>query len=203
MMNKRVFLILAIVGFFVNSSNCLAKDFINLGDTKKDVLEVLGAPTDVSKYPALEKEVWSYGFSSITFKNGRVDEYSGGQNLKISINPNGKYLNIDESNKGPSESYSYNGKQYLIEEEENYYGVTVRSTSSLLPTEISPDQISNYRNYKVADYYGNYHPFIAENGSYYGQISEYTSRPKTVYVRSYFRRDGTYVRSHFRSRPRR
>jgi hypothetical protein len=30
-----------------------------------------------------------------------------------------------------------------------------------------------------------------------------TGRPKTVYVRSYYRRDGTYVRSYYRSPPRR
>jgi hypothetical protein len=41
---------------------------------------------------------------------------------------------------------------------------------------------------------------IAENGSYYGQISENTGRPKTTYVGGYFRKDGTYVRSHYRSK---
>lgn len=45
-------------------------------------------------------------------------------------------------------------------------------------------------------------PRTAENGSYYGEISENTGRPKTVYVRGYYRRDGTYVRSHYRSAPR-
>ena len=46
-------------------------------------------------------------------------------------------------------------------------------------------------------------PRAAENGTYYGQISENTGRPKTVYVRGYYRKDGTYVRSHYRSPPRR
>ena len=46
-------------------------------------------------------------------------------------------------------------------------------------------------------------PPIAENDSYYGQISKNTGRPKTVYVRGYYRKDGTYVRSHYRSPPRR
>lgn len=46
-------------------------------------------------------------------------------------------------------------------------------------------------------------PSIAENDSYYGQISENTGRPKTVHVRGYYRKDGTYVRSHYRSPPRR
>jgi len=45
-------------------------------------------------------------------------------------------------------------------------------------------------------------PYCAENGSCYGDISSYTKRPKTVHVRGYYRKDGTYVRSHYRSRPR-
>jgi hypothetical protein len=44
-------------------------------------------------------------------------------------------------------------------------------------------------------------PLCGENGSCYGDISDATGRPKTVYVRSYVRSDGTYVRSHFRSTP--
>ena len=45
------------------------------------------------------------------------------------------------------------------------------------------------------------HP-TAENGSYYGQLSNKTLRPKTVHVDSYTQRDGTHVRSHYRSSPR-
>lgn len=40
----------------------------------------------------------------------------------------------------------------------------------------------------------------AENGSCYGDISPNTWRPKTVHVPGYFRKDGTYVRGHYRSR---
>lgn len=40
----------------------------------------------------------------------------------------------------------------------------------------------------------------AENGSCYGDISAATGRPKTVSVQGYYRRDGTYVRGHYRSR---
>lgn len=42
----------------------------------------------------------------------------------------------------------------------------------------------------------------AENGSCYGDISATTGRPKTVAVRGYYRKDGTYVRGHYRSRSR-
>jgi hypothetical protein len=48
-----------------------------------------------------------------------------------------------------------------------------------------------------------YKPTCAENGSCYGDISTLTGRPKTVHVGGYYRKDGTYVRGHYRSRPRR
>ena len=41
----------------------------------------------------------------------------------------------------------------------------------------------------------------AENGSCYGDISVNTGRPKTVAVKGYYRSDGTYVRGHYRSKP--
>jgi len=44
-------------------------------------------------------------------------------------------------------------------------------------------------------------PPVTENGSYYGEVSETTGRPKTVFVNGYYRKDGTYVRSHYRSPP--
>lgn len=46
-------------------------------------------------------------------------------------------------------------------------------------------------------------PLVAENGSYYGQPSQATGNPKTVHVKGYYRKDGTYVRGHYRSSPRR
>lgn len=37
---------------------------------------------------------------------------------------------------------------------------------------------------------------------YYGEISCLTGKPKTVRVRGYYRKDGTYVSPHYRSHPR-
>ncbi len=45
-----------------------------------------------------------------------------------------------------------------------------------------------------------FHSTCAENGSCYGDISSITGIPKTTHVRGYYRRDGTYVRGHYRSR---
>jgi hypothetical protein len=43
--------------------------------------------------------------------------------------------------------------------------------------------------------------FVAENGSYYGELSADTGRPKVIFVSGYYRQDGTYVRSHYRALP--
>lgn len=40
------------------------------------------------------------------------------------------------------------------------------------------------------------------SGNYYGAISCATGLPKTTYVRPYFRKDGTFVSGHYRSRRR-
>jgi len=42
-------------------------------------------------------------------------------------------------------------------------------------------------------------PQCAENGSCFGDTSSTTGRPKTTHVRGYTRKDGTYVRGHYRS----
>lgn len=81
--------------------------------------------------------------------------------------------------------------------------VVVSSTPGRYTYSYSPSyRASSYRSrYSSVPTYGL--RGIAENSSYYGQISDNTGRAKTVYVRGYFRRDGTYVRSHYRSPPRR
>ena len=43
-------------------------------------------------------------------------------------------------------------------------------------------------------------PSCAENGSCYGDVSTNTGKPKTVSVKGYYRKDGTYVRGHYRSK---
>jgi len=60
------------------------------------------------------------------------------------------------------------------------------------------------RGHASSAYYSTSSPgFVAENGSYYGEISRNTGRPKTVHVKGHYRKDGVYVRGHYRSKPRR
>ena len=42
----------------------------------------------------------------------------------------------------------------------------------------------------------------SESGSCYGEISQETGRRKTVRVKGYYKKDGTYVRGYYRSKPR-
>jgi len=46
-------------------------------------------------------------------------------------------------------------------------------------------------------------PGCAENGSCYGDISNINGMPKTQSINGYYRKDGTYVRGHYRSSGRR
>ena len=70
------------------------------------------------------------------------------------------------------------------------------SSSGGYPSSNYSTQSSNSLN---SSYGGN--QGVAENGSYYGEISEATGRRKTVHVNGYTRQNGTYVRGHYRSPP--
>ncbi len=63
--------------------------FITIGSSKADVAEVLGAPDKMDVYSSTE--YWHYGFSSITFRDGKVHEYNQnsilGKDLKIRLIP--------------------------------------------------------------------------------------------------------------------
>ena len=66
--------------------------------------------------------------------------------------------------------------------------VSYRQPSSTGPADYSPSYTPS----------STYSPSYC-GGSYYGATSCITGRPKTNHVRSYYRKDGTYVRSHWRS----
>jgi hypothetical protein len=78
-------------------------------------------------------------------------------------------------------------------------------TPTLTPSVITPSVNTGGRNYSPHSYSlqqqrpPTYAVPCAENGSCYGDISSITGIPKTVSVQGYFRRDGTYVRGHYRS----
>jgi len=67
-----------------------------------------------------------------------------------------------------------------------YYTPTIPSTGSTSGSQSSSSQSSS-----------------TSNSTYNYSSSNYSTRPKTVNVKGYYRKDGTYVRPHTRSAPRR
>lgn len=44
-----------------------------------------------------------------------------------------------------------------------------------------------------------YEPYIAPNGDIRGYDNDFDGRKETIYVDSYWKKDGTYVRGHYRA----
>ena len=63
------------------------------------------------------------------------------------------------------------------------------------------DRTSSGETNRVPSY--TYPPPVAENGDIRAADNDGDGRAETVYVRGYYRKDGTYVRGHYRARPRR
>ena len=64
-------------------------DYFTRGSTQDDLLHIQGTPTDINTYSALGKEVWNYGFSTVTFSlpDGLVSEWSDIGNLRVELVP--------------------------------------------------------------------------------------------------------------------
>ena len=96
-------------------------------------------------------------------------------------------------------------QQYQISKRERNFATCMSGYDMLCDVRLlTQDQRQQVQSRTRQPYGGNF-PVgspCAENGSCYGDISELTGRPKTVPVQGYYRKDGTYVRGHYRSRPR-
>lgn len=65
-----------------NSQN--STGYFTIGSSEEDVLQVMGDPNSIMNYDALNMKCFYYGRSSVTFKNGKVTEYSNSDNnLKV------------------------------------------------------------------------------------------------------------------------
>jgi hypothetical protein len=54
-------------------------NYFSIGSTKNEVKKIMGVPTSIDEY----FNGWYYGTSRITFKNGKVSEYSNDGNLRV------------------------------------------------------------------------------------------------------------------------
>jgi hypothetical protein len=67
-----------------SSNSGKSEGYFTIGSSTDDVLNVQGAPSGINKCEMMDKEVWSYGFSTVSFKSGKVTEYQNtSSNLKV------------------------------------------------------------------------------------------------------------------------
>lgn len=64
----------------------ISKDYFTIGSTEHEVLEVMGDPTNIIDFGSIGMKQFSYGISTVSFKNGKVDGYSNFENnLKVKM----------------------------------------------------------------------------------------------------------------------
>jgi len=157
---------------------------IRIGSTAAQVTAVMGTPQSVSAL-GFGSSWWYYGLSTVEFENGVVASWADHGDLT------GK-TTLQRFYKGVEEAIPYGTvSRYAMA-----LSIPKTQTTAIWQLPRTERVQSTVRLTSGSSF-----PFVAENGSYYGQISQLTGRPKTVFVHSYFQSDGTYVRSHYRSLP--
>jgi hypothetical protein len=172
-----------------------------IGSNKSDVARANGTPWRIEKNSF--SETWHYNRSEIEFKNDLVYSWNDFDNI----------LNISLGDQIPNspEIILYSTKRDVI----NYYGTPNRITN------FSSNETWNYGALTIdfsngvvvgiKDYSNNYQvisnstfigPGSAENGDLRGVDNDGDGRIETVFVKGYYKKNGTYVRSHYRAAPR-
>jgi outer membrane protein assembly factor BamE (lipoprotein component of BamABCDE complex) len=147
-----------------------------MGSTPSEVAAVMGTPTSV--YDFGYRQTWYYGFSRVTFKNGAVSEWSNiAGNLRV-VYPGAASAYAQPNRNQTPALYT---QPVAVAGNRSSRSQYAQPNPGLTPT-LHPGSA------------------VAENGSYYGEPNK-VGIPKTVRVRGYYRKDGTYVPGHFRSRP--
>lgn len=206
-------------GLVVNSS--APPTTINIGSTYEEVESVLGPRDSIMTRDTTLGSTWFYGTSSLTFdSSGRLREYSKGSSpLKIKLTytisgPRPTVVRIGSSKDEvlavfgePTSMYDnlwfYGTSHISFDQNRKVHGYQIGNTSFVVYAALLPSASSVGNNHNGAQSRSSsYVPSVAENGSYYGELSEATGAPKTVHVGGYYRSDGAYVRGHYRSNPR-
>lgn len=182
------------------------RTYFSPGDSRKVVEMVQGTPTSITGSDA--NQTWWYGSDFVEFRNGRVYNYTnlrGQLNVKIfppspddgasSQSPppfseiqtptgvgDGHYTDGTEVATGSTPSQEFRPvREIAIQEPQEVAPIATPLPRSSIP--VYPSAVQT-------------RPSL----SAYGEISTTTGLPKTVPVSGYFRKDGTYVRPHYRSR---
>jgi outer membrane protein assembly factor BamE (lipoprotein component of BamABCDE complex) len=157
---------------------------IRIGSTAAQVTAVMGTPQSVSTL-GFGSSWWYYGLSTVEFENGVVAGWADHGDLT------GK-TTLQRFYKGVEEAIPF----VTVSRYATALNIPKTQTTAIWQLPRTERVQSTVRLTSGSSF-----PFVAENGSYYGQISQLTGRPKTVFVHSYYQSDGTYVRSHYRSLP--
>jgi hypothetical protein len=165
--------------------------FVWVGCHRATVIAALGTPTSVTR-TTVAGAIWGYGNSSITMRDDKVVGWTDKGELK-------GHLRLATTAKALYNPWLASLTSAWWKTAATTYVPSVVVTSGTADWEYSSRRLTFYPSVPSTVIGG--HPFIASNGSYYGQISEITGRPKTVWVSSYVKADGTFIRSHWRSLP--
>ena len=157
---------------------------VRVGSTTDQVAAALGTPQSVATF-GFGSSWWYYGLSTIEIGSGVVEGWANHGELTGRTGPQTIFKGVEETL--PYASVSQNATTLSISN-------TQTAAIWKLP------RVERIQSSIHSSNTGIY-PFVAENGSYFGQVSQLTGRPKTVFVHSYYQSDGTYVRSHYRSLP--
>lgn len=161
---------------------------LTAGMTKSQVLEAYGLPTRV--LPSLD--IWKYYLASIQFHDDKVIAVDDPTSTMVEPLPSPHWSAI-RPGMTEQELLSQCGLPTSCSVSSGIWSyplgaVTVRDGIV---------QSSTFNNPTT------FPPAIAENGDRRGVDNDFDGRPEPVYVRGYFRKDGTYVRGHYRAKPRR
>lgn len=64
----------------------ISKDYFTIGSTEDEVIEVMGDPTNIIDFGSVGMKQFSFGYSTVSFKNGKVDGYNNFEkNLKVKM----------------------------------------------------------------------------------------------------------------------
>lgn len=149
------------------------------GSSRQEVVDNLGTPLEIIPLEALSMELWIYSMATVTFSHGRVFSWND-------VAPKHIQDRLD----------------YCLVAEEELPDTEVAAWAHSL--DIAPTRMPHLIKGKslptplLRDEQGCAWPYRGEDGSFYGQISTQTGRPKTVYIAGFYRPDGTYIRSHYR-----
>jgi hypothetical protein len=154
---------------------------LDIGSSRQEVVNALGTPAEIIPFTGLAMELWTYGSGKVTLCKGQVWSWN---NLSFRFVKNRINNCPTPPENLPEDSVAAWAHPLIIHSTR----IPPYKRGDTFPTTVMRDER------------GFAWPFIAEDGSYYRQVSELTGQPKTVFVAGFYLSDKTYVRSHYRSK---